>query len=169
MRRKRRRLHPIHDEPIAKQRPIERLSVERDDAAALLDPLTQPVEHRRLSPELGEEELLDAERFVLEPCNADEERDCTCATRETCRLGIEEERPPKIDGLERWIERELRQPLGTHLECIGDGGTPVMMARLEVLIDEVKRAEIGFARGPWNRTTNRRYVELSRRGLLQTL
>jgi hypothetical protein len=54
----------------------------------------------------------------------------------------------------------LRETLGRYVERFGNGRPPVMMMRLEVLVDQVKRAMFGLARLARERTSNAGDVEL---------
>ena len=55
----------------------------------------------------------------------------------------------------------MRETLGRYVERFGNGRPPVMMMRLEVLIDQVKLAMLGVARLARERTSDAGDIELS--------
>ncbi len=169
VRRKYRSAHSIQHESISKKRPIERLTVEGDDARALLNTLAKPVEHGSLAAELWQKQLLNAHRFVFEPTNADEKRNRSSTAGEPSGFRVEKQGVLQIDLLETWIEGELREARGRDLKRFGYWRLSVMVSRLEILVDQMKLAMLSLTTGARKRTAHTGNVELPRSGLCQTL
>jgi hypothetical protein len=168
VRRQGRRANAIQDESIAEERPIEGLAIERNDTRALLHALPKPVQHRRFTTQIGQEKLLNSHGLVLEPGDANQEGHRSGAAGEPGGLGVEKQGALKIDLGEQWIERELSQTLGRHLERLGDRRTPVVMTWFQVRIDQVQLSVVGLTPLARERAPNARDIEIPRRGLCES-